>query len=119
MSTVVSDTSDIQETKRGWPESRVWDHFTKASLGSGHYSAKCHYCFASWPKGRPETLKSHLTLYCDQASLNIKAITAHSVTVIIISTATITIIFFIIYPLYNHFTIIIRFKFLFHIFIYL
>ena len=73
MSTVVSDTSDIQETKRGRPESRVWDHFTKASLGSGHYSAKCHYCSASWPKGRPETLKSHLALYCDQAPLNIKA----------------------------------------------
>jgi hypothetical protein len=41
-------------------------------LGSGHYSAKCHYCDASWSRGRPETLKSHLALYCNKVPLNIK-----------------------------------------------
>src|ERR1044072_1561852 len=74
MNSVISDTPDIQETKRrGQPKSRVWDHFTKVSLGSGHYSAKCHYCAALWSKGKPETLKSHLALHCNQVPLNIKA----------------------------------------------
>lgn len=58
--------------KRGRPESHVWDHFTKESLGSGHYSAKCHYCATSWSKGKPETLKSHLALYCNHVPLNTK-----------------------------------------------
>jgi|ERR1700722_1415728 hypothetical protein len=67
MSSVVTDTP-----KRGRPESYVWDHFIKESLGSGHYSAKCHYCSSSWSRGKPETLKSHLALYCSQVPLNIK-----------------------------------------------
>src|SRR2546423_477673 len=73
MSSIVSDISYVQETKRGRPESHVWDHFIKQSLGSGHYSAKCHYCASSWSKGRPETLKAHLALYCSQMPLNIKS----------------------------------------------
>ena len=73
MSSVISNTSDIQEAKRSQPESHVWDHFTKESLGSGHYSAKCHYCVTAWSRGRPEILKAHLALYCSQVLLNIKA----------------------------------------------
>ena len=73
MNSAISDTPNIQEAKRGRPQSHVWDHFTKESLGSGHYSAKCHYCNASWSRGRPETLKSHLALYCNNVPLNIKA----------------------------------------------
>ena len=42
-------------------------------MGSGHYSAKCHYCAALWSKEKPETLKSHLALHCNQVPLNIKA----------------------------------------------
>src|SRR3954447_25498971 len=72
MNSVISDTPDIREARRGRLESHVWDHFTKESLGSGHYSAKCHYCAASWSRGRPETLKSHLALYCNQVPVNIK-----------------------------------------------
>ena len=59
MSSVISDTSDIQKVKRGRKESHVWDHFTKESLGSGHYSAKCHYCTQTWSKGKSEVLKEH------------------------------------------------------------
>jgi len=73
MNSVISDRPDIRVAKRGRPESHAWDHFTKESLGSGHYSAKCHYCATSWSKGRPETLKAHLALYCSQVPLNIKA----------------------------------------------
>jgi len=73
MNSVISDRPDIRVAKRGQPESHAWDHFTKESLGSGHYSAKCHYCATSWSKGRPETLKAHLALYCSQVPLNIKA----------------------------------------------
>jgi BED zinc finger len=72
MSSVISDTPDIQEAKRGQPESHIWDHFTKASIGSGHYSAKCNYCAASWNRGRPEALKSHLALFCKEVPINIK-----------------------------------------------
>ena len=35
MSSVISDTSDIQKVKRGRKELHVWNHFTKESLGSG------------------------------------------------------------------------------------
>src|SRR2546429_1564347 len=74
MNSVISDTPDIGEAKkRGRPESHVWDNFTKESLGSGHYSAKCHYCAASWSRGRPKTLKAHLALHCNQVPVNIKA----------------------------------------------
>ena len=72
MSSVISDTSDIQKVKRGRKESHVWDHFTKESLGSGHYSAKCHYCAQTWSKGKPEVLKGHLALKCNEAPLNVK-----------------------------------------------
>src|SRR2546421_12108088 len=72
MNSEISDTPDIREAKRSHSESHAWDHFTKQPLGSGHYSAKCHYCAASWSKGRPETLKSHLALYCSQVPLKIK-----------------------------------------------
>jgi hypothetical protein len=58
--------------KRGRKESHVWDHFTKDSLGSGHYAAKCHYCTQEWSRGKPEVLKSHLALYCDEVPLNVK-----------------------------------------------
>ena len=72
MSSVISDTSDIQKVKRGRKESHVWDHFIKESLGSGHYSAKCHYCAQTWSKGKPEVLKGHLALKCNEAPLNVK-----------------------------------------------
>lgn len=71
MSSVVSD-STIQEAKRGPKPSHVWDHFIKDSLGFGHYSAKCCFCAASWSRGRPDILKSHLALYCNEVPLNIK-----------------------------------------------
>src|SRR5947208_11905073 len=73
MNSVISDRPDIRVAKSGRPESHAWDHFTKQSLGSGHYSAKCHYCASSWSRGRPETLKAHLALYCSQVPLNIKS----------------------------------------------
>lgn len=76
MSSIASDTtSDIQNTrevKRGRKESPVWDHFIKESIGSGHYSAKCNYCAQTWSRGRPEILKSHLALYCNEAPLSVK-----------------------------------------------
>ena len=72
MSSVVSD-STIQEVKRGPKESHVWNHFIKNSLGSGHYSTKCHFCSASWSRGRPDILKSHLALYCNEVPPDIKA----------------------------------------------
>lgn len=76
MSSAVSDTTsesqNTRDTKRGRKESPVWDHFIKESIGSGHYSAKCHYCDQSWSRGRPEVLKSHLALHCNEAPLNIK-----------------------------------------------
>lgn len=75
MSSAISDTSDvqtIQEVRRGRKESYVWDHFFKESLGSGHYSAKCHYCEKKWSRGKPEILKSHLALQCTEAPLGIK-----------------------------------------------
>src|SRR5687767_6730465 len=75
MSSTISDASDVQiirEVRRGRKESCVWDHFSKESLGSGHYSAKCHYCAQKWARGRPEILKSHLALQCTEAPLSIK-----------------------------------------------
>src|SRR4051812_36772037 len=75
MSSTISDASDvqiIQEVRRGRKESRVWDHFSKESLGSGHYLAKCHYCAQKWSRGRSEILKSHLALQCTEAPLSIK-----------------------------------------------
>jgi hypothetical protein len=71
-SDTTSDTRNTGEVKRGHKESPVWDHFTKESIGSGHYSAKCHYCAHTWSRGRPEILKSHLALYCNEAPLNVK-----------------------------------------------
>jgi hypothetical protein len=61
------------EVKRGRKETQVWEHFTKESLGGGHYTAKCHYCENTWSRGRPDILKSHLALNCKEVPLNIKA----------------------------------------------
>ena len=76
MSSAVSDTTSegqsTGEVERGRKESPVWEHFIKEPIGSGHYSAKCYYCAQTWSKGRPEMLKSHLALYCNEAPLNIK-----------------------------------------------
>ena len=38
------DIPEIHEDKKGRPESHIWNHYIKKSLGSDHYSAKCHYC---------------------------------------------------------------------------
>ena len=46
MESIISDSLDNQNTRearRGRKESHVWDHFIKEPLGSGHYTAKCHY----------------------------------------------------------------------------
>ncbi|CAG8824300.1 10061_t:CDS:1, partial [Cetraspora pellucida] len=42
------------------------------SIGGGHYSAKCSYCFEKWNRERPDELKSHLVLYCNNISQNVK-----------------------------------------------
>lgn len=79
MSSTFSDTHDdqnieeSQEIKRGRKESHVWDHFFKESLGRGHYSAKCNYCTQKWSRGRPEILKTHLALYCQEIPLSVKS----------------------------------------------
>src|ERR1700752_3889468 len=71
MSDTVSENSS-KKTKRGRKEDDVWDHFTKESIGEGHYSAVCSYCSEKWSKGRPNELKSHLALYCDGVPNDIK-----------------------------------------------
>ncbi|CAG8677929.1 13343_t:CDS:2, partial [Cetraspora pellucida] len=58
--------------RKGRKESSVWDYFNKESIGGGHYSAKCSYCFEKWNRGRPDELKSHLALYCNNISQNVK-----------------------------------------------
>lgn len=73
ISVAVKMSSTVSEVKRGRKESHVWDHYNKEPLGSGHYTAKCHYCTQTWSRGRPEILKSHLALYCKEVPLAIKS----------------------------------------------
>jgi hypothetical protein len=72
LTTSSDTTSDTSGVRRGRKESPVWEHFIKEAIGSGHYSAKCYYCAQTWSRGRPEVLKSHLALVCNEAPLNIK-----------------------------------------------
>ncbi|RGB23170.1 hypothetical protein C1646_774913 [Rhizophagus diaphanus] len=72
MSLVVSDTTSDRKVKRDRKESPVWDHFIKESIDSDHYSVKCNYCAQIWSRGRPEILKLHLALHCNEALLNVK-----------------------------------------------
>ncbi|CAB5360397.1 unnamed protein product [Rhizophagus irregularis] len=71
-STDLFDNQNIREVRRGRKESHVWDHYFKEPLGSGHYTARCHYCNQNWSRGKPEILKSHLALYCKDVPLYIK-----------------------------------------------
>lgn len=66
-------SSTASEVKRGRKESHVWDHYIKGPLGSGHYTAKCHYCAQTWARGRPEILRSHLALYCKEVPISVKS----------------------------------------------
>uniref|UniRef100_U9T9I8 BED-type domain-containing protein n=1 Tax=Rhizophagus irregularis (strain DAOM 181602 / DAOM 197198 / MUCL 43194) TaxID=747089 RepID=U9T9I8_RHIID len=66
-------SSTVSEVKRGCKESHIWNHYIKEPLGSGHYTAKCHYCTQTWSRRRPEILKSHLALYCKEVPLAIKS----------------------------------------------
>uniref|UniRef100_U9SXD0 BED-type domain-containing protein n=1 Tax=Rhizophagus irregularis (strain DAOM 181602 / DAOM 197198 / MUCL 43194) TaxID=747089 RepID=U9SXD0_RHIID len=66
-------SSTVSEVRRGRKESHVWDHYFKEPLGSGHYTARCHYCNQNWSRGKPEILKSHLALYCKDVPLSIKS----------------------------------------------
>jgi hypothetical protein len=72
MNSTGSDSFGNQTTRkirRGHKESHVWDHYFKEPLGSGHYTARCHYCNQNWFRGKPEILKSHVVLYCKEVPL--------------------------------------------------
>ena len=64
--------SNSQKNKRGHKELMAWEHFIKEKIREGHFSAKCHYCAETWPRGKPELLKGHLALHCSAVPTNIK-----------------------------------------------
>ncbi|CAG8590442.1 157_t:CDS:2 [Cetraspora pellucida] len=75
MSDIISENISeniSKKNKRDYKEFCVWDHFNKESIGGEYYSAKCSYYFEKWTRRRPDKLKSHLALYCNNISQDIK-----------------------------------------------
>jgi hypothetical protein len=57
----------------GRPKAEIWDYFQSERLGStGHYRAKCYYCFREWSKEEPIKLETHLGFECTKCPENIK-----------------------------------------------
>jgi hypothetical protein len=58
---------------QGRPRAEIWDYFQSARLGStGHYRARCYYCFNEWAKGEPIKLETHLGFECAKCPENIR-----------------------------------------------
>ncbi len=48
----------------GWPRAEIWNYFQNMRLKTGHYRAKCYYCYKDWAKREPVKLEMHLGFEC-------------------------------------------------------
>jgi len=48
----------------GRPRAEIWNYFQSMRLKTGHYRAKCYYCYKDWAKGEPVKLEMHLGFKC-------------------------------------------------------
>ena len=64
-----NNLSKRQKTnKRGSPKrDKVWEYFIVGDeKNDGHYPATCYHCKKKWQRGKPRTLKAHLSNECLQ-----------------------------------------------------
>jgi hypothetical protein len=70
-----NNLSKRQKTnKRGSPKrDKVWEYFIVGDeKNDGHYPATCYHCKKKWQRGKPRTLKAHLSNECLQCPKDIR-----------------------------------------------
>lgn len=63
--TILDDTAETSQRKKGKPRDKVWEHFRSIDIpNSSHKGAQCLYCLQTWKRGKPNDMKAHLALRC-------------------------------------------------------